>query len=66
MALGYPMAFGHCNVDEMFKEMKKKAACRDVLLARGDVVRFNVCVRRFEYIEGVSSLWVMVCVRFRA
>jgi centrosomal protein CEP76 len=63
---GYPMSFGGAGIDEMFAEMKRRAGCRDVLLVKGDVVRFGVCVRRMEYIEGVSGVWVMICARYRA
>ncbi|KAJ3285839.1 Centrosomal protein of 76 kDa [Blyttiomyces sp. JEL0837] len=63
---GFPCNFNTLNPSKIFTSMVKSQQCREVLLTRGDKVRFGIRVRCFPYAEGVVATWVMVAVRFRS
>ena len=63
---GFPSHFQHAHSQKIFVSLKKIKACHDILLVRGDKVRFGLQVRCFPYAESSAALWIMIGVRFKS
>lgn len=59
------MNFGHQDVNSMCASLLKIKAVKDILLARGDKLRFALRVKSFPIMEKVVSCWVMIACRYR-
>lgn len=63
---GYPMQFQTIHAYRIFQGLVKTKSAKDILLVKGDKVRFGLRVCAFEYGEHGLSVWVMICARFKA
>ena len=62
---GYPANFNNHDIDGIFNSFLKSSVCREIMLTRGDHVRFCVGAKSFGYVENVGSCWIMIAVRYR-
>ncbi|KAI8612287.1 CEP76 C2 domain-containing protein [Chytriomyces sp. MP71] len=63
---GFPVHFNTLNPQRIFTTFTTTKSCRNLLMTRGDKVRFGICVRVFPYAEKCVACWVMIAVRYRA
>ncbi|KAI9329394.1 CEP76 C2 domain-containing protein [Zopfochytrium polystomum] len=62
---GFPCHFSTLNPGKIFQKMVRAPQCRELLLVRGDSVRYGLRVRVFPVCEGCAGCWVMLAVRFK-
>ena len=63
---GYPTQFNHVHTHRIFHAMTKAKGCREILLAKGDKVRFGLKIKVFDYGEHGLAVWILLAVRFKS
>ncbi|KAI9329408.1 hypothetical protein BDR26DRAFT_1011765 [Obelidium mucronatum] len=63
---GFPIHFNTLNPQKIFGTFSQAKACQNLMLTRGDKVRFGVRVKVVGYAEKCVACWVIVAVRYRA
>ncbi|KAI8839507.1 CEP76 C2 domain-containing protein [Chytriomyces cf. hyalinus JEL632] len=63
---GFPVHFNTLNPQKIFNAFTTTKSCQNLLLTRGDKVRYGIRVKVFGYAEKCVACWVMVAVRYRA
>ncbi|ORY43157.1 hypothetical protein BCR33DRAFT_717893 [Rhizoclosmatium globosum] len=63
---GFPIHFNTLNPQKIFSAFAQAKACQNLMLTKGDKVRFGVRVKVIPYAEKCVACWVMVAVRYKA
>ncbi|KAJ3070219.1 Centrosomal protein of 76 kDa [Podochytrium sp. JEL0797] len=63
---GFPIQFNTLNPQKIFSTFSQTKTCQNLMLTRGDKVRFGVRVKVVGYAEKCVACWVMVAVRYKA
>lgn len=60
---GFPTFYNHLNVQEIFKYLSNGSSpsSQEVLLTRGEHLKFALRVRVYTYAEDTVAVWVMIC-----
>ena len=60
---GFPTFYNHLNVKEIFKYLSNGSSpsAQEVLLTRGDHLKFALRARVYPYAEDTVAVWVMIC-----
>jgi centrosomal protein CEP76 len=60
---GFPTCFNHMHTQRIFNSLCRTPKCKDILLARGDCIRFAVRVKIIPFSDNVVACWVMISCR---
>ena len=60
---GFPVFYNHLNVNKIFKYLTNGSSpsAQEVLLTKGDNLKFALRVRVYPYAEDTVAVWVMIC-----
>ena len=62
----FPVQFTHFDTERMIHHIYNNKTGKEIILARGDQLKFAIRVKIVVYPENISAVWVMLAAKYRS